>query len=88
VKNNLSLIIWLAIVAGVFAFLWYKGYLLRLAAYVRATREELKKCNWPDRQELRESTLVVMISVFLLGVFTAVADLGIAAVVNLMNTLK
>ena len=74
--------------AGVFAFLWYKGYLLRLTAYVRATREELKKCNWPDRQELRESTLVVMLTVFLLGVFTAVADFGITAVVNLMNTLK
>lgn len=86
--KNLTLIIWLAVVAGVFAFLWYKGYLLRLTAYVRATREELKKCNWPDRQELRESTLVVMLSVFLLGVFTAVADFGITAVVNLMNTLK
>lgn len=86
--KNLTLIIWLAVVAGVFAFLWYKGYLLRLTAYVRATREELKKCNWPDRQELRESTLVVMLSVFLLGVFTAVADFGITAVVNLMNNLK
>jgi preprotein translocase SecE subunit len=85
---DLTLIIWLAVVAGVFAFLWYKGYLLRLTAYVRATREELKKCNWPDRQELRESTLVVMLSVFLLGVFTAVADFGITALVNLMNTLE
>jgi preprotein translocase subunit SecE len=86
--NNLTLIIWLAVIAGVFAFLWYKGYLLRLAAYVRATREELKKCNWPDRQELRESTVVVMLSVFLLAVFTFVVDLGISTVVNLMNELK
>ncbi|MBI1177915.1 preprotein translocase subunit SecE [bacterium] len=62
--------------------------MLRLTAYVRATREELKRCNWPDRQELRESTIVVMISVALLGVFTAVADFGISAVVNLINTLK
>jgi preprotein translocase SecE subunit len=86
--KNLTLIIWLAVVAGVFAFLWYKGYLLRFTEYVRATREELRKCNWPDRQELRESTLVVMLSIFLLGVFTAVADFGITAVVNLMNTFK
>jgi preprotein translocase subunit SecE len=86
--KNLTLIIWLAVIAGVFAFLWYKGYLLRLTAYVRATREELKKCNWPDRHELRESTLVVMLSVALLGVFTFVADLGISAVVNFMNSFK
>jgi len=87
VKNQ-TLIIWLAVIAGAFAFLWFKGYLLRLTAYVRATREELKKCNWPDRQELRESTVVVMISVLLLGIFAAVADFGITAVVKLMNTLK
>jgi preprotein translocase subunit SecE len=86
--KNTTLIIWLLVAAGIFAFLWYKGYLLRLTAYVRATREELKKCNWPDRQELRQSTVVVMISVALLGLFTAVADLGITAVVNLMNQLK
>jgi preprotein translocase subunit SecE len=86
--KNLTIIIWLAVAAGAFAYLWYKGYLLRLTAYVRATREELKKCNWPDRQELRESTLVVMLSVFLLGLFTFVADLGITAVVNFMNTFK
>ncbi len=86
--KNTTLIIWLVVAAGIFAFLWYKGYLLRLTAYVRATREELKKCNWPDRQELRQSTVVVMISVALLGLFTAVADFGITAVVNLMNQLK
>jgi preprotein translocase subunit SecE len=86
--KNTTLIIWLLVAAGIFAFLWYKGYLLRLTAYVRATREELKKCNWPDRQELRQSTVVVMISVALLGLFTAVADFGITAVVNLMNQLK
>lgn len=84
----MKLIIWLAVIAAVFFFLWYKGYLLRLTAYVRATREELKKCNWPDRVELRESTVVVMISVLLLGAFTFVADLGISAVVTLMNTLN
>ena len=86
--KNTTLIIWLVVAAGIFAFLWYKGYLLRLTAYVRATREEMKKCNWPDRQELRQSTVVVMISVALLGLFTAVADFGITAVVNLMNQLK
>ncbi|HAV61123.1 MAG TPA: preprotein translocase subunit SecE [Verrucomicrobiales bacterium] len=82
------MIIWLAVVLGVFAFLWYKGHLLRFAGYVRATREELKRCNWPNRQELGESTFVVMISIFLLGVFTFCADLVISFVVNAINTLR
>lgn len=86
--KNTTLIIWLVVAAVIFGLLWRKGYLLRFTAYVRATREELKKCNWPDRQELRQSTMVVMISVALLGLFTAVADFGITAVVNLMNQLK
>ena len=86
--KNLTLIIWLAVIAGAFAFLWYNGQLLRLTAYVRATREELRKCNWPDRQELRESTLIVMIAILLLGLFTAMADFVITAGVNLMNTFK
>lgn len=72
--NNLTLYIWLAVAAVLFAFLWYKGYLLRLTHYVRGTKEELRKCTWPTRQELRESTVVVMISILLLAIFTSVAD--------------
>ncbi len=36
---------------------------------------ELKKCAWPTRPELFDSTVVVIISVGLLGGFVAVCDL-------------
>jgi preprotein translocase subunit SecE len=36
---------------------------------------ELKKSSWPTRKELIDSTLVVMITVLILGVFVALADL-------------
>ena len=36
---------------------------------------ELKKCAWPTRPELFDSTVVVIISVALLGGFVAVCDL-------------
>lgn len=36
---------------------------------------ELTKCAWPTRQELHESTVVVIISVILLGTFVGVSDL-------------
>ena len=83
--KNLTSYIWLAVAAAVVAFLWYKGYLLRFTHYVQETREELRKCNWPNRQELRESTVTVMISIALLGVFTAITDLILGGLLGLLN---
>ena len=84
--KDLTSYIWLAVAAAVVAFLWYKGYLLRFTNYVRETREELRKCNWPNRQELRESTVTVMISIALLGAFTAVADLILGGILGFINS--
>ena len=84
--KDLTSYIWLAVAAAVVAFLWYKGYLLRFTNYVRETREELRKCNWPNRQELRESTITVMISIALLGMFTAVADLILGGILGIINS--
>ena len=38
------------------------------------TVAELKKCTWPTRQELTESTVVVILSVLILSAFVAVVD--------------
>ena len=46
----------------------------RLAVYVQETREELKKCTWPTRDELKGSTLLIMIMVAMLGIFVVVVD--------------
>ena len=35
---------------------------------------ELKKCTWPTRAELTESTVVVIVSVIMLSLFVALAD--------------
>ena len=45
-----------------------------LAIYVQETREELKKCSWPTWEELKGSTVLIMISIALLGAFTEVVD--------------
>ncbi len=66
--------IWAAVVLVAFAFLWRGGHLLRFAAYVRQTREELRKCTWPTWEELKGSTVVVTISIFILGAFTVLTD--------------
>ena len=48
---------------------------MRLSNYVGETREELRKCSWPTWNELKGSTVVVMISIAILGGFTVAVDL-------------
>jgi preprotein translocase SecE subunit len=70
----IKLLIWAVIIGGVFAYCWRKGYLLQLTNYVQATREELRKCTWPNWGELKGSTVVVTISIVLLGGFIVLVD--------------
>ncbi len=76
--------LWLVALTTLFAFayLWRNGYLARFATYIKETREELKKCTWPTWEELRGSTVVVMIAILLLGAFTVSVDLVLLLVVN------
>ncbi len=74
-------------VAVVFAFLWRKGHFLRFTTYVRETREELRKCTWPSWDELKGSTVVVMISIALLGSFTVGIDVVILFFVRAMTRI-
>ena len=75
IVNDLTrILVWVVVVGAVFAFLWKKGHLQRIATYVQQTREELKKCTWPTWDELKGSTVVVSISILLLGVFTFLVD--------------
>jgi preprotein translocase subunit SecE len=74
VNDLTKILIWAVVVAAVFAFLWWKGHLQAFATYVQLTREELKKCTWPTWDELKGSTVVIVISIMLLGGFTILAD--------------
>jgi preprotein translocase subunit SecE len=73
--NDLIKIGVMAAIAGViFVILWQQGYLVKIRDYVRLTMDELRKCSWPSWQELKGSTVVVAISIFILGAFTVIAD--------------
>ena len=86
-NEYLPLVITAAVVATVFAFLWRKGYLLRVSNYVLETREELRKCTWPTWDELKGSTVVVMISILLLGAFTVGVDYVLVLFVTWMTKI-
>jgi preprotein translocase subunit SecE len=74
VNDLIKIGIWVAVIGILFGVLWRKGYLVRLTAYVQQTREELKKCTWPTWDELKGSTVVVAVSIVLLGGFTVLVD--------------
>jgi preprotein translocase subunit SecE len=71
-----------AIVA--FTILWRQGAFLRLSGYWGETMEELKKCTWPTWDELNGSTVVVIVSVALLGGFTVIVDFLLASIIRLI----
>ena len=83
--SYLGLIIWGAVIIGVFAFLWYKGYLVRMRNYVAETQEELRKCSWPTREELKGSTVVVMVTIAILGLFTVGVDWVLSNLMRLIT---
>jgi preprotein translocase subunit SecE len=80
-------IIALAVAGVVFFILWQKGYLLRFAGFVRETKEELKKCAWPTKDELVGSTVVVFVALFILGGFTALVDTVVTSVVRYLSNI-
>ena len=83
-KNYTQLLIWVVLVGGTFAYLWRKGHLLRISGYVAETREELKKCTWPGVDELKGSTVVIMVTIALLGFFTVGVDFLISRILGLI----
>ena len=69
-----NILIWAFFIGAVFAYLWWQGQIRQLASYVQETREELKKCSWPTWVELKGSTVVIRISIALMGAFTFAVD--------------
>jgi preprotein translocase subunit SecE len=86
-KSYLTIGIWAGVIGVLFAILWFTGNLGRLRLYVLETREELRKCTWPTTDELKGSTVVVMISILLLGVFTVAIDYVLVMFVNWMTKI-
>jgi preprotein translocase subunit SecE len=63
----------------------------KLAAVLSGTRNfftevqvELKKCTWPTRPELFESTIVVIVAVLILAAVVGLSDLVLNMVLRVM----
>jgi preprotein translocase subunit SecE len=58
----------------------------RFTQYLRESGQEMKRVSWPGRQELKESTIVVLVTVtiitVLLFVVDKILDLGIKGIIK------
>ena len=81
------MLIWTALIGAGFAVLWRTGQLIRLRNYIAETREELKKCTWPSVEELKGSTVLVLVTILGLGMFTVGVDVVLTKVVQFILDL-
>ena len=51
---------------------------------LKDVRSELTKVSWPTREELRDSTVVVIVTVLLVATFIGIVDQGLNRVVALI----
>lgn len=76
--------IWIVVAAVAFALLWRKGYIMKLSQFVGQTRDELRKCAWPTMDELKGSTVVVVVSTALIGFYTVGIDFVVMRLIQLI----
>jgi preprotein translocase subunit SecE len=57
----------------------------KIRTFYKETTLELSKASWPDFQELRGSTIVVVLGVAILGFFISVSDFSLSSWVELIT---
>jgi preprotein translocase subunit SecE len=55
--------------------------LKKIISFLKESRSELKKVNWPSREEVMTSTRVVIISILIIAAVIAIVDYVIKTVV-------
>ena len=59
----------------------------RLVRFYHDVREEMKKVTWPDRPQLQDATIKIIIFVLVLGAVIALMDIGIQFLLVRLPTL-
>ena len=51
-----------------------KGWPQRVRAYIEGLRMEMRRVTWPNRKQVRATTIVVVITVFIFGAYFGIVD--------------
>ncbi|MBD3347831.1 MAG: preprotein translocase subunit SecE [Candidatus Eisenbacteria bacterium] len=54
----------------------------KLVRFIKEVRNELKRVSWPSRDDVRESTTVVIVVVLVLAVFIGLVDWALSFLVS------
>jgi preprotein translocase subunit SecE len=63
---------------------WVPNKASALKAFFTEVRTELKKVTWPGRQEVRSTTIVVIVTTIFFGFYLWVLDLGFSQLMSLV----
>ncbi|MGM0500565.1 MAG: preprotein translocase subunit SecE [Bacillota bacterium] len=58
------------------------GFFGKIAKFIKSVRSELKKVNWPNKEEITSNTLVVIVTVIALITFIGLIDLTLANIIT------
>ncbi len=56
----------------------------KITKFLREIRQELTKVAWPTKDELRDSTIVVILLSIFLSAFIGVVDFGLSRITSLI----
>ncbi len=56
----------------------------KITKFLKEIRQELTKVAWPSKDELRDSTIVVILLSILLSAFIGVVDFGLSRITSLI----
>jgi preprotein translocase subunit SecE len=60
-------------------------FLTKTKLFIIGTLEELRKCSWPKREELYESTIIVILAIVLIAVYVAGVDFVSQKVISFLT---
>lgn len=63
------------------------AWFAKIRVFFEETTEELKKCTWPNKAQLLESTLLVIVALVILSIFVTGVDQILLYAINLVTTV-
>jgi preprotein translocase subunit SecE len=52
----------------------------QVVEFLQQVRQEMRKITWPDRTQLRQATIAIIVFVLLIGAVIALMDLALQAI--------
>lgn len=65
-----------------------KGLFAKIKSFFVDSKNELKKIVWPTQKTVWKNTGIVLVMIFIMGVFVALLDAGLMQLLSLVMTIS